>query len=191
MTLEPNSNDVSLIKRIAQRDQAALAELYDRYTPVLYSIAFKSLKTTEESKEVVLDVFSQVWKIAERYDASRGRVDAWLFAIIRSRILDKLRSRKRQAKILAASESSIQIQSHEQNVDPIEYVRLSEQRDQVLAALAQLPEAQRQVIELAYYEGLTQSEIADQLGLAPGTVKTRIRLALNKLRIALGYWNPG
>ncbi|MGQ9873274.1 RNA polymerase sigma factor [Leptodesmis sp.] len=91
MVSQPVSDDSSLIKRITQQDDTALAELYDRYARVLYAVAFKSLGSKEEAEEVVLDVFSQVWRIAERYDSRKARVDTWLFMLTRSRVLDRPR----------------------------------------------------------------------------------------------------
>jgi len=182
-------DESSLLERIAQQDQTALAALYDRYARVLYWVALKSLGTAEEAEEVVLDVFSQVWRIAGRYDAAKGRVDTWLFMLTRSRVLDRLRSLQRVNKTATASIDLAQIQSAKGGVDPVEDALITERRTLVLTALGSLPPEQRLVIELAYYQGLTQSEIATQTGTSLGTVKTRIRLGLSKLRIALGAWN--
>lgn len=190
MATEPPSHEAVLLIRVAQHDEAALAELYDRYARVLYSVAFRSLRSAEESEEVVLDVFAQVWRTATRYDVTKGRVDSWLFMMARSRVLDRLRSLQRATKITLASENFAEIQTTTPGVDPLENVLISERRDRVLAALSQLPKEQRQVIELAYYKGLTQSEIAAQTNLSLGTVKTRVRLGLSKLRVALGNWEP-
>lgn len=183
------SDDSSLIRRIAQQDDTALSELYDRYARVLYAVAIKSLGTKEEAEEVVLDVFSQVWRIAERYDDRKARVDSWLFMLTRSRVLDRLRAIQRANKISSNSMDATQIQLLPSSVDLLEEALISERRTQVLAALEVLPIEQRLVIELAYYKGLSQSEIVAQTGLPLGTVKTRIRLGLNKLRVALGAWN--
>ncbi|NJP10178.1 MAG: sigma-70 family RNA polymerase sigma factor [Leptolyngbyaceae cyanobacterium RU_5_1] len=188
MTTQKGFDEFSLIKRIAQQDETALAELYDRYGRILYSVAFKSLGSVEEAEEVVLDVFSQVWRIADRYSSSKGRVDTWLFMLARSRTLDRLRAIQRSGKVANASMEAAQIQSSRTGVDPVEGALISERRAQVLAALDTLPAEQRLVIELAYYRGMTQSEIARQTGLSLGTVKTRIRLGLSKLRVALGSW---
>jgi RNA polymerase sigma factor (sigma-70 family) len=177
-----------LVKRIAQQDEAALSELYDRYARILYSVAFKSLGSVEESEEVVLDVFSQVWRIADRYDHCRSRVDTWLFMLTRSRVIDRLRSIRRVGKLPTTSVEAAEIQIAEPGVDPIESALISERRAQVFAALDGLPAEQRLVIELAYYQGLSQSEIAAQTGMSLGTVKTRVRLGLSKLRVALGNW---
>ncbi|WP_016952982.1 sigma-70 family RNA polymerase sigma factor [Anabaena sp. PCC 7108] len=180
-------DESTLLKRIVQQDHSALSQLYDRYAQIIYAIAFKSLGSVEESEEVVLDVFSQVWRIAEKYDANKARVDTWLLMMTRSRVLDRLRYLQRTAKTKIAS-VNVEIQSAKVSVDPIEEVLISERRTLVIAALKQIPEEQRQVIELAYYHGLTHSQIAAQSGLSVGTVKTRIRLGLNKLRIAIAVW---
>jgi RNA polymerase sigma-70 factor, ECF subfamily len=185
--MESNSsvNDESLVLRIAQGDQTALSTLYSRYAQILYSFSMKSLGLKEESEEVIIDVFAQVWRIAERYDAQKARVDTWLFMLTRSRILDRLRKRQRSLPSPELINQLGQIQSEQSSVDPIEDVLIAERRERVLAALEVLPSEQRLVIELAYYQGLTQSEIACQTGLSLGTVKTRVRLGLNKLRTAL------
>jgi RNA polymerase sigma-70 factor (ECF subfamily) len=188
MATQPIFDESFILARIAQQDETALAELYDRYARVLYSVAFKSLGSVEESEEVVLDVFSQVWRIAKRYDSQKGRVDTWLFMLARSRILDRLRAIQRVGKLPTTSVDAVEIQIGGSSVDPIEDALIAERRTQVLAALKTLPPEQRLVLELAYYKGMTQSEIAAQTGFSLGTVKTRVRLGLNKLRIALGSW---
>jgi RNA polymerase sigma-70 factor (ECF subfamily) len=189
MTTQQSIDETSLLERIAQHDQAALSELYDRYARVLYALAFKVLGSVEEAEEVVLDVFSQVWRTAGRYDATRGRVDTWLFMLTRSRALDRLRALQRLTRAVAASVDAALLQSPPL-CNPEEDFLLSERRAQVLVALGQLPQEQRQVLELAYYKGLTHVEIAAQTGKSLGTIKTRIRLELGKLREALGSLQP-
>jgi RNA polymerase sigma factor (sigma-70 family) len=188
MTIPSDSHTLSLIQQIAQLDRTALSALYDRYARILYAVAFKSLGSVEEAEEVVLDVFSQVWRSAGSYDPAKSRVEAWLFVLTRSRVLDRLRARQRVAKKVTASQEVAQIQRVEHSVDPIETAIADEQRDHVLTALGQLPNEQRQVIELAYYQGLSHREIADKTGISLGTAKTRIRLGLSKLRSALRNW---
>jgi RNA polymerase sigma factor (sigma-70 family) len=180
-------DDAVLIHRIAQQDAAALSQLYDRYARVVHAVAFKSLGSVEECEEVVIDVFSQVWRTADRYDASKARVDTWIFMMARSRVLDRLRRYQRTTKVADAS-VEVAVQSPQCSVDPVEDAIITERRAQVLTALKQLPPEQCQVIELAYYSGLSHREIAEQTGLSLGTVKTRIRLGLNKLQGALGAW---
>lgn len=176
-------NETELIDRMVQGDQTALSQLYDRYARVMYSLAFKMLGSVEEAEEVVLDVFAKAWRTAARYDASRSRVDSWLFLMTRSRSLDRLRQRQRQTKVVEAATNTAAVSSSQV---PDEALVINERRAVVAQALAKLPDEQRSVIELAYYQGFSQSEIAKQTGMALGTVKTRIRLGLRKLKQTLG-----
>jgi len=186
-------DDAALIAQIAQQDHTALSKLYDRYARLVYAVALKSLGGVEEAEEVVLDVFSQVWTIAVRYDPAKGRGDAWILMLARSRVLDRLRKLQRAQRLPTSPiekmlDSSIPIQSLAVSVDPLEDAIFSERRGYVLEVLKNLPDEQRLVIELAYYQGLSQSEIATTTGMPLGTVKTRIRLGLNKLRSVLASW---
>jgi RNA polymerase sigma factor (sigma-70 family) len=182
-----DSSDTQLLNQITQQNQQALSTLYDRYHRLVYTIAQRSLNSPEDSEEIVIDVFSQVWRSADRYKPDRARVDTWILMMARSRILDRLRSKQRHGKsttacMEVAQENPLQTAP----TDPAEDVILRERRTTVLTALVQLPEQQRQVLEMAYYQGLSQSEIVAQTGMALGTVKTRMRLGLNKLRGLLG-----
>jgi RNA polymerase sigma factor (sigma-70 family) len=179
-------DDASLLNRIAQGDRLSLSRLYGRYARIIYGLAFKSLRSVEESEEVVLDVFAQIWRIAQRYDPQKGKADSWIFLLARSRILDRLRKIKRTNPSLTTSMDAMEIQLKTNDVDLFEAVFIKERRDRVLAAMQTLPPEQRIVIELAYYQGLTQSQIVAETGWALGTVKTRIRLGLSKLKLALG-----
>jgi RNA polymerase sigma-70 factor, ECF subfamily len=179
------ADDISLLTRIAKQDQIALSQLYDRYARIIYSMAYKSLQSVEESEEAVLDVFAQVWRIAERYDVNKGKADSWLFLLARSRILDRLRKLQRNQPSIPIETEQGEIQIPSSSVEPIEEVLIGERRDRILSALKTLPNEQRLVIELAYYQGLTHSQISTQIGISLGTVKTRIRLGLNKLKSAL------
>jgi RNA polymerase sigma-70 factor, ECF subfamily len=181
----PPLDDSTLLIRIAKQDQAALSELYDRYARIIYAIAFRSLRSAEESEEVVLDVFAQVWRIADRYDQTKSRVDTWLFMLARSRMLDRVRKLQRGVPASGEVLDIAEIQAPASGVDPFEAAVVCERREQVLLVLNQLPHEQRLVLELAYYQGLSHSEIALKTGISLGTVKTRIRLGVNKLRSAL------
>ncbi|MDX2272962.1 MAG: sigma-70 family RNA polymerase sigma factor [Cyanobacteriota bacterium] len=184
MTHPDLSDESALIVKIAQRDQGALSDLYDRYARILLGVAYRIVGSLEEAEEVVIDVFSQVWRTAERYDATRARVDGWLFMMTRSRALDRLRSLQRSARSVQVSEQVAQIEVRFAE-NPHDHLLLEERRSQVLMALEQIPAEQRQVIDLVYFKGLTQAEIAEQTGVPLGTVKTRLRLGLVKLKQAL------
>jgi RNA polymerase sigma-70 factor (ECF subfamily) len=178
-------DEASLLARIARQDRNALSVLYDRYSRIIYAIAWKSLSSVEDCEEVVLDVFAQVWRIADRYDSTKGNVDKWLFTLARSRILDRLRKIQRLHKVTDAVDAGGEIEFPTKSVDPIEEVEIGERRERVLAALSCIPVEQREVIELAYYQGLSHTEIAARTGLSLGTVKTRLRLGLSKLKTAI------
>jgi RNA polymerase sigma-70 factor, ECF subfamily len=176
-----------LLSKIAKGDRSALSELYDRYARTIYAVAWKSLNSVEDCEEVVLEVFAQVWKIADRFDVNKGSVEQWIFTLARSRILDRLRKLQRLRKVNAAIASEKEIEFATTSVNPIEAIEIVERRQQVLTALSQIPPAQRQVIEMVYYQGLTHTEIAAATGLSLGTVKTRLRLGLNKLKVAFEH----
>lgn len=177
-------DEISLISLIAEQDQTALSLLYDRYSRIIYAIAYRILNSAEESEEIVLDVFTQVWRIAKNYNSQKARVDTWLFMLTRSRALDRLRSYARLDKAVAISEDAIMMQPHTDS--PEEDVLIRERRSYVEACLSEIPDEQRLVLELAYFGGLSHSEISTKTGISLGTVKTRIRLGLKKLRELIG-----
>ena len=171
---------VVLIRRIAVGDQAAMAALYDATSRLVYSLVLRILVDPSTAEEVLLDTYTQVWRQAANYDCDRGTPLAWLMTIGRSRALDRLRAgwqEHQRREPLDAASSAIS-----QTANPEEATANDERRRIVGAALTSLAPEQREVIELAYYSGLSHSEIALQIGLPLGTVKTRIRLGMNKLR---------
>jgi RNA polymerase sigma-70 factor, ECF subfamily len=171
--------DFSLIQQIINQNRAALSALYDRYARVVYSVAYRSLNSVEESEEVVMDVFAKIWTTSASYDSTKARVDTWIFMMTRSRVLDRLRSKQRRGKVTTAiTVFDTPTTTNDASLD----LEVSERRQVILTALASLPAEQRQVLELAYYQGWSQREIAEHTGTALGTVKTRIRLGLEKLR---------
>ena len=169
---------------MARLDPDGLTELYDRYSRAIYSFALHIVGEQAEAEDVVQDVFSQAWAQAPRYESSRGAVAAWLLTMTRSRAIDRLRSRRARPDSVPADESQLR-----GLVDPAEPHDLGlftrEQVKRVRSAMSRLPVMQRVVIDMAYFEGLSQSEIAERLGEPLGTVKTRARLGLLKLREAL------
>ncbi len=168
---------------MAGGDQSALAALYDRHATPVYSLALRIVRRPEDAEDVTQQVFTQAWQSSARYDASRGVVAAWLLMIARSRALDFLR-RRNPAR---AGTSDDDVLSAIPDTDPsVEYVVATrEQVDRVRAAIEALPEDQRVAVELAYYDGLTQTEIAARISTPLGTVKTRVRTALQTLRAAV------
>lgn len=169
--------------RIARGDDTAVAELYDRHARAVYSLALRILQDQADAEDIVQEVFSQAWRQASRYDASRGNVGAWLVTLARSRAIDRLRARRARPDRTADEAVGADIADHGIPAD-LQLVS-AEQVARVRTALADLPLLQRMAIELAYYEGLTHIEIAERLEQPLGTVKTRIRLAMMKLRDTL------
>ncbi|KAB2962158.1 MAG: sigma-70 family RNA polymerase sigma factor [Thermoanaerobaculia bacterium] len=172
-------DDLALVRRMAQRDPSALAALYDRFGGLLLGVARRILGPAAESEEVLQESFLQAWIQAERYDPGRSSVSTWLVLIARSRALDRLRTRKsRQRTAEAAAAETLPETSGQAESNVLQ----TERRRRVRAALAELPEEQRQVLELAFWEGLSQTEIATRTGAPLGTVKTRALLGMKKLR---------
>lgn len=187
-TTSAGPRDAELVVRVARGDESALGQLYDRFGAMLYVVAFRVMGERADAEEVVMEAFAQAWRDAHRFDAGRGSVAAWLTVMARSRALDMVRAQSRRERITdtaareePASAPAMSSGFHAPGASVIE----EERRRAVGTALAQLSPPQRQAIELAYYEGLSQSEIAERLSEPLGTIKTRIRLGMQKLREAL------
>jgi RNA polymerase sigma-70 factor, ECF subfamily len=174
--------DVDLLKAIARRDESALAAIYDRYRVILFGLLVRILNSREEAEDVLQEVFLQVWHRAADFDETRGRPFTWLVTVTRSRGIDRLRSLAARERVAIAGSK----EATEEVSDAASDAYASEQRELVSNALDQLPEEQRRALVLAYFEGLSQSEIAAKLGAPLGTVKTRMRSGLMKLRELLG-----
>ncbi len=175
--------DSDLLALVARHDENALAELYDRYSGLLLALSRRIVIDQSEAEEILQEVFLQVWNQAERYDRTRSSVSTWLVLITRSRSIDRLRSRRVKERTLA----SVRQEKRDRHTSPEGTVAvLSEQRRKRLRSeMQELPKEQRQVLELAFFKGMTQSEIAGDTGIPLGTVKTRTLLAMKKLRKAL------
>ncbi len=170
--------DVELLNAVAGGDEQALAQLYDRYRVILFGLLFRILKSREEAEDVLQEVFLQVWRRARDFDEHRGKPFTWLVTLTRSRGIDRLRSLDARERVAQAATR----EAAEEISDAANDTFLSEQRQLVTSALAQLPEEQKRPLVLAYFDGLTQSEIAVRLDAPLGTVKTRMRTGLTKLR---------
>ncbi|MGQ0714166.1 MAG: sigma-70 family RNA polymerase sigma factor [Gemmatimonadaceae bacterium] len=175
--------ETDIIRRMAAGDERALGELYDRWSASVYALVLRLLGDPEDAEDVVEEVFWQAWRQAGRYQSERGQVSAWLMTIARSRGLDRLRSRRRRPETLLAEVTEDLPMSAP---DPLATAAGSERRARVLSALSELPSEQRQAVEMAYFDGLSQTEIAERTAQPLGTVKTRVRLAMQKLRERLG-----
>ncbi len=175
--------DAPLVGRVAEGDQDALAELYDRYSSMLLALARRVLHDSSDAEEVLQEVFLQAWSQAGRYDSRRSSVSTWLALITRSRSIDRLRTRQVIDRTHTAAHQE-NFTSHASPEGP-RSVWMKERQERLRRELGALPEEQREVLEHAFYRGLTQSEISSTTGIPLGTVKTRTLLAMKKLRKSL------
>jgi RNA polymerase sigma-70 factor (ECF subfamily) len=193
--LNGGTADAQLARRLMAGDEGALGEVYDRYGGLAFSLALTMVGTPEAAEDVVQEAFYRLWRQAPTYDPARSRLSTWLLNITRNLCIDELRRRAARPHSATAPE----VAQHRATApdpaaaDPAEQAWLGQRRSTVLAALASLPSAQRQALELAYFGGLSQSEIADRLGDPLGTIKTRMRLGMQKLRESLEseWWSEG
>ena len=174
--VQSGAADAALVTAIRAGNQQAMADLYDRYSAIVYSVALRVLGDTGAAEDVLQDVFMQLWRNPSAFDASRGSLGAWLAVIARNRAIDALRKRRPSDDIEDVVVSVVPDLAAE-----ADRARAGEK---VRAALGAMPETQRKALELAYYEGLTHSEIAEKTGEPLGTIKTRIRAGLIALRKA-------
>jgi RNA polymerase sigma-70 factor (ECF subfamily) len=172
--------------RAAAADERAMTDLYDRYGTLVYTVAYRIVGQRADAEEVVVDAFTQAWREAARFEAERGSVAAWLTTIARSRALDLLRARGRRERLVVDAAGGMEGGgSGGPEAPAADRAEDDERRWVVKLALEGLSAPQRQAIELAFFEGLSQSEIAERLNEPLGTVKTRVRLGMQKLREAL------
>ena len=172
----------ALLAAMARGDKAAFARLYDSLARPLYSLAFPVLNDSSEAQDIIQDVFLQMWHKAATYDTTRGSVFGWAATLTRNRAIDRVRMRKRRAELLAGSAAELQPAAPGGEADSADSLWLREKAGAVRAALTQLPPDQQKAIELAFFSGLTQQEIAAQLHEPLGTIKARIRRGLLRLR---------
>jgi RNA polymerase sigma-70 factor (ECF subfamily) len=179
-------SDAELFSRIAKLQVDALSALYDRYAGQLYGLACKILKDNTQAEDVLQELFVFIWENADKFDRKRGASLAWLTVLCRNRCIDKLRSNTSKVRrTTPIAEVSIKNIATDDADDPWQSAAYNETRNKVRDALRRLPAEQRETILLAYFEGLSQSEIAERLKIPHGTIKTRIRLGMQKLRYLL------
>ena len=177
--------DADCVADVAAGDGAALAALYDAHSRAVYSLALRVVGDEAEAEDVLQEVFAQAWRQASRYDSARGTVAAWLLTMARTRAIDRVRARRARPDMHAPGTAEASLDVSAPGADPSEALAAARDAERVREALRGLPLLQRLAIELAFFEGLTQAEIAERLEQPLGTVKTRIRLGLIKLRDAL------
>ena len=178
----PIANDEQLLTGIAQGDRTAFAALYERFSRPLYSLAYKMLASESEAQDVVQEVFLSVWNKAPTFDSKRGSAFSWVVTQVRNRAIDRIRSHRRRGELIDAFGPDLEsgeIRSASDNCEAGERAR------EIRAAMGQLSDDQHQVLRLAYFEGLTQVEIAQKLDEPLGTIKARAHRAMARLRTTL------
>lgn len=181
--------DPNMLARVLKGDQQAFSQLYDHSSTLLFTLALRILGNREEAVELLQDVYWEVWRKVSRYDVGRGTPVAWLITLTKSRAIDRLRARaSRGYQATNSLEAGAAAEVADPGPSPYETQADQELRAAVEAAVAGLPQAQQQAIELAYYEGLSHAEIASRLNQPLGTVKTRIKLGMSRLRDSLQQW---
>ncbi len=182
---ELDLTDEHLMRRIAERDEAALGALYDRYAGTLKALIMRVLHNDADSDDMVQEIFVEIWNRAESYDASKGKPLGWCVTLARRRAIDRLR--KRDARSRAEERLTLEVSSQPDRwiADVSEELELSDVRQTLQKVMETLPAAQKQAVELAFYKGMSQREIAAHTGIPLGTIKTRLELALKKISAAL------
>lgn len=175
-------DDERLISLIAQSHEEALAQLYERYSRLVFGLALVIIRDRATAEEITLDVFMRVWQKAGSYDATQSKVSTWLAHITHNHAIDVLRRRAVKQDQCTLSLDQLMSLATLPEDDPQETVEISLRRERIYAALAQLPTNQQQAIILAYFGGYSQRQIAEMLEQPVGTIKTRLRLAMQKLR---------
>ncbi|KRW91321.1 RNA polymerase sigma24 factor [Alicyclobacillus tengchongensis] len=177
-------SDDMLLSAIVEGRRDAMEELYDRFAGFVYSFAYRAVGNASAAEEIVQDVFVKVWRMADRYDASLGKVSTWLLSIARNAAIDHHRRHRRHELVQIAD--GVLPEVADDAPTPEWVAEQADIRQRVRQALSQLPLDQKQIVEMMYFRGYTQQEISECLGISLGTVKSRARLAMAKLRERLG-----
>ena len=180
--MQRNKEDVTLLERIQRRDEQGVAKLYDRYAALLYTLAFRIVATQEESEDVVQEVFLQVWNKANSYIKERGTVYSWITTLTRNKAIDRVRSKRYKQKSKETTLDAVDNTLATQSSNPHQAVVLKEYQEIVTAAKKKLSSIEAKILELSYYGGYSQTEIAELLKMPLGTVKTKMRQGIIKMR---------
>lgn len=183
---DDRAEELDLLRRVARRERAAFERLYDRYANIIYASALKFVKEDADAQDVVQDVFIQIWDKANLYDPAKGKPLTWALTLTRNRAIDRIRAIQRRTRLRDDFEQETARDESAGVREALSEVEASEKGQILRAAVNQLSPQQRKVIELAYFNGLTQTEIADRLDEPLGTVKARARRGLMKLKELLG-----
>lgn len=183
---DDRSVELDLLARVAKRERAAFEQLYGRYANILYATAMKFLKEDADAQDVVQDVFIQIWDKAKLYDPSKGKPLTWALTLTRNRSIDRIRSIQRRTRLRDDFEKETVVDESAGVREALSGVDASEKSQILRDAVGRLSPEQRKVVELAFFGGFTQSEIAERLGEPLGTVKARARRGLMKLKEILG-----
>ena len=184
----PDPSDAILMSRIRSRDSEALQQLYDRHSAIVFALCVRMLRDRNEAEDVMLEVFWELWDRASRYDASRSSPLTYLMRVTRSRLIDRLRARRSRQNAEMASVESVSpsdFGTDDSGTEPLAGTLRTEQHALVKQAMAELTPDQRQAVEMAFFDAMTHTEIAEQLKQPLGTIKSRIRQALSRLRQSL------
>jgi RNA polymerase sigma-70 factor, ECF subfamily len=185
MENEPSADlllEIDLVERIGRGDRSCFEQLYERFSGVLFSTAYRILNDQEGAEDVLQDVFVQIWDKASMYDSRRGKPLTWAVTLARNKAIDRLRSVQRRNRLNDEVEQEAVIDAQMQGEQPVDAVEAKEKSRLIRSAVLQLSKDQREAIELAFFAGLTQNEIADELKQPLGTVKARIRRGMMKLK---------
>lgn len=182
-----NSEDLTLLAQVSQKDQRGLEALYAKYQRIVYSLVLRIVRDENEASELLQDVFVQVWQKADLFDQDRGDFSTWLLTLAHNKAINTLRSKayKKRSLETRGDTDDIMLWAGEAATDtrnPLSEQIADDSRREVLGALGKIPNAQREALMLAYYEGMSQSEIAEKLGVPLGTIKTRMRQGMLKLK---------
>ncbi|MDF9839852.1 MULTISPECIES: sigma-70 family RNA polymerase sigma factor [unclassified Paenibacillus] len=181
------ADDVQLMQQIRQKDPDALEKLYDRYEQMVYSFAYRIVKDSMAAEEVMQELFMRIWKNPEQYDSAKGKLSTWMFTVTRNIAIDQLRKINTRPPQQSADAEELQ-QLRDTGAMTEDMVEMLLAGEQIREALQELSRDQQQVMDLIYYQGLTQQEVAYHVAVPLGTVKSRVRLAMKQLQKRLIHW---